>query len=62
MSEASGDIGAIDSDAVAGGADVSAVLGSADDPADDEHAARTIRPASSSEVGFQDRKRVSFGG
>jgi hypothetical protein len=34
------------------------VLGSLDVPVVDVHAARAIKPASSSDVGFQDRKGI----
>jgi hypothetical protein len=49
------DSGAVDSGAVDSGALDSAVVGSVDVPGVDEHAARAIRPASSSDVGFQVR-------
>jgi len=49
-------MGAIDSGAVDSGAVDSAVLGSVDVPTLDVQAARAIRPVSSSDVGFQDRK------
>ena len=53
--DASGDIGAMDSDA---GTVDSGAVGSLDVPAVDVHAARAIKPATSSDVGFQDRKGV----